>query len=279
MAYINGNRILNVQLHGGVGGNITVDDFMSNVSTNPVQNKVIKGYIDAQHSLLTTKLHNLDISVSALISRVDNCITFEEVTSVYDPESTAPVNGVAVAAACAEVESTQLKWKTVLNTTLTEEQAGVTFALIAIDDVESFANARQIKVYVSMPQESTLKANDFWFTIIIRDKDASIYNRHLIGGYNTAGSSKLNLESYTIVDVINAGVTGTSYKRSYTSVGILPNPHRTAPANSSTNAKIIAGGWHSASDFKKYPPYVQVNASTEAGVFRAGTKIYVEVLA
>ncbi len=46
---------------GGAGGSITVDDKMSDTSTNPVQNKVIKKYVD--DSIRTSILDSWEVPV------------------------------------------------------------------------------------------------------------------------------------------------------------------------------------------------------------------------
>ena len=49
---------------GGGGGGTTVDTSMSNTSTNAVQNKVIKQYVDGEVSSLNTAISNLSSAVS-----------------------------------------------------------------------------------------------------------------------------------------------------------------------------------------------------------------------
>lgn len=46
---------------GGAGGSITVDDEMSGTSTNPVQNKVVKKYVD--DSIRTAILESWEVPV------------------------------------------------------------------------------------------------------------------------------------------------------------------------------------------------------------------------
>lgn len=55
-------RVESLEAGGGGGGSITVDSVISDTSTNPVQNKIVKKYVDQEITTLTTSKQNKLIS-------------------------------------------------------------------------------------------------------------------------------------------------------------------------------------------------------------------------
>lgn len=166
------------------------------------------------------------------------------------------------------------EWKTVLDTTLTAEQGGVTSLLLALDDADAVANAKRIRLHISFPQAEALAVNKAWLSVNLQDKTASAYSLRLLGGYNVAASANTTLYSMAFVEISDFGLTNV-FKRSFVSVQQLPNPYYTASANSSANARIITGGYNSDS-MVKYPPYLNITIG-DVTAFKAGTKVFVEV--
>lgn len=80
MAYINGQKILNVEMTGLVN----IDTEMSDTSENPVQNKVVKEYVDEK------------------FNNADGGITIDQ---IYNPESENAQSGKAVADALGNIET------------------------------------------------------------------------------------------------------------------------------------------------------------------------------
>lgn len=166
------------------------------------------------------------------------------------------------------------EWKTVLDTTLTAEQGGVTSLLLALSDAEAVANARRMRLHIAFPQKEALAVNKAWLSVNLQDKTASAYSLRLLGGYNVAASANTTLYSMAFVEISDFGLTNV-FKRSFVSVQQLPNPHYTASANSSANARIITGGY-SSDLMVEYPPYLNITIGNVTA-FNAGTKVFVEV--
>lgn len=62
----------------GVGLDVNSDTAMSDNSTNPVQNKIIKGYVDSKVSALDTKTSNADSNLSSRIDALATRVTTNE---------------------------------------------------------------------------------------------------------------------------------------------------------------------------------------------------------
>lgn len=62
----------------GAGLDVNSDTAMSDNSTNPVQNKIIKGYVDGKVSALDTKTSNVDSNLSSRIDILTNRVTTNE---------------------------------------------------------------------------------------------------------------------------------------------------------------------------------------------------------
>lgn len=175
-----------------------------------------------------------------------------------------------------EVETLRKKteWTTVLDTTLTEEQGGVTSLLLALDNAELIAKARQIRVHVALPQAAAIAANKAYLSVMLQDKNGASYNLRLISGYNVAADANTTLYSTAAVEVSAFGLSST-HKRSFTSTHHLPHPHYNASANSAANARIISGGYPDGL-ISASQPYLKLTISTTTA-FNAGTKVFMEV--
>jgi hypothetical protein len=194
---------------------------------------------------------------------------------ILELESRADIHETELALkASTEYVNEKTEWKTVLNTTLTEEQGGVTSLLLALDDAEAVANARRMRLHIAFPQKEALAANKAWLSVTLQNKTASTYALRLLDGYNVAASANTTLYSMASVEISDFGLTN-NFKRSFVSVQQLPNPYYTASANSSANARIITGGYKSDS-MVEYPPYLNITIG-DVTAFNAGTKVFVEV--
>lgn len=93
MAYINGKQILNVE----VAGLVNIDDAMSDESTNPVQNKVAKQYVDNLCGFKTICAGALDATtggVAAIKAEITEDISkFREFNLCIEFKATAEMDG------------------------------------------------------------------------------------------------------------------------------------------------------------------------------------------
>ena len=166
----------------------------------------------------------------------------------------------------------ELKWKTLIDTTLTEEQGGVSEVLLYINK-EALANARQIRIAVSFPVAEEKAANSFWTSVKISDKNKTAYNLTVLGGYNSKGDANAVYFATAAIDVFDFNYGGTNV-RSFHSLAELPTPHYTASANTVKSASENVGGFP-VSLIEKNSPYL--NISTGTVLLEAGTHIFMEV--
>lgn len=169
------------------------------------------------------------------------------------------------------------KWKTLIDMTLTAEQAGSTGIKIEIPDYLSFANARKIRFAMSMPVGEALAANKAWARVRFKDFDGVAYDQAILAGYNKALTANSILYMTAAVDVFDFKYNET-YKRSFHSVFQLPNSHYTAPENSTTTASECTGAFprdYMLSD--AYHPYLSIVTGANQIPLSEGTHIFLEV--
>lgn len=168
------------------------------------------------------------------------------------------------------------KWKTLLDVTLIEEQSGVSELLLAIEDVESFVNARQIRIAMSFPVAEAKSANTFSTTIRISNKDKKRYNQTVLSGQNSNGSANSIFFTTAQIDMFNF-VYNSNFTKSYHSLMQLPTPHYNASANTVKAPMECNGGFY-IPNLINYPPYLNIFfGGTTPPVFEAGTHIFMEV--
>ena len=165
------------------------------------------------------------------------------------------------------------KWKTLIDTTLTEEQGGVSEVLLAIPNKSALINARQIRIAVSFPVAEEKAVNSFWTSVKISDKNKTAYNLTVLGGYNSKGDANAVYFATAAIDVFDFNYGGTNV-RSFHSLAELPTPHYNASANTVKSASENVGGFP-VNLIEKNSPYL--NISTGTALFEAGTHIFMEV--
>lgn len=216
-----------IEIEDGLGEEIIVDSEMSDTSENPVQNKVVKEYVD-------------------------------DLSDTYATKDELP------------------KWKTLIDVTLTEEQAGVSELLLAIEDVESFVNARQIRIAMSFPVTEEKAANSFWTSIRIKNATGGRYNQTVLSGNNSKGSANATYFTTVSMDMFNFAYNTTQTK-SYHSSMQLPTPHYMASANT-VKAPMVATAGFNPDTLRQYPPYLNIAFSGNTPpTFEAGAHIFMEV--
>ena len=190
-------------------------------------------------------------------------------------------NDIATTYATKEELADSKKWKTLLDVTLTEEQGGANEVLLAIEDVNAFADARQIRVFVSFPVVEAKAANAFWISVNLVDKTASKYNETLLTGRNKAGSENVIYYTTAQIDVFDfVENSNTANTRGYHSLVMLPTTwYASATANTVTAPSGVFGKFRTS--YLKNPtmsPYLRITlGDTAAPTFEAGTQIFMEV--
>lgn len=170
-----------------------------------------------------------------------------------------------------------LKWKTLLDVTLTEEQGGVASLMLAIDDAEALANAKRLRLFAFFSVAEAYAANKFYTTMVIRDADNTRYNSTMLAGYNVAGGENVKYFVMANVDISDIGFVSGSFTRTYHSIAVFPTPWYGTPTNNNVSTKHIAGGYP-AERIKKYQPYFELKVTTPDTVtFEEGTRIVLEV--
>ena len=192
--------------------------------------------------------------------------------SVYEGEDTGWSAWESIYVTKSELEDAT-KWKTLIDTTLTEEQGGVSEVLLAIPNKSALINARQIRIAVSFPVAEEKAANSFWTNVKISDKNKTAYNLTVLGGYNSKGDANAIYFATAAIDVFDFNCGGTNV-RSFHSLAELPTPHYNASANTVKSASENVGGFP-VSLIEKNSPYL--NISTGTALLEAGTHIFMEV--
>jgi len=239
--------------------------------------------VEMNMAILASTVDTVAMDSQIAMSMASNCIQREEVEQNFNPSGENPISGAGVGQAYFALEnmynelaSSQLKWRTIMNTTLTEAQGGTDSLLLELGNGDLLSKAKSIRVVVSFPVAEAKAANAFWTTVLLQDENKKTYSYALVSGYNVKGNANVTYVTTAAVDIFDYQYSNT-YKKGFHSIGHLPNPHFQAPANSNVAPKSILGGYNHTG-IKNYTPFLGITNS--AGVtFEAGTKVYVEVLA
>ena len=168
------------------------------------------------------------------------------------------------------------KWKTLIDTTLTEEQGGVSEILLAIEDVEAFLNARQIRIAMSFPVAEEKAASAFSTTIKICDRNRTAYSQTVLSGANSKGAANSTYFTTVSIDMFDFKYS-TNMTRSYHSLMQLPTPYYTKPANAVKAPMVVTSGFDIAR-LGTHPPHMIIILSGSAPpTFEAKTHIFMEV--
>jgi len=97
-------------------GGVKVDTAMSSSSTNPVQNKAVKSYVDSLNADLTSRIDDLDIAASNIENKVDTVTGENAITSTVTSTTGDPVVKTAKVA---------LKLDNTGNVTLSQSTSGL----------------------------------------------------------------------------------------------------------------------------------------------------------
>ena len=166
------------------------------------------------------------------------------------------------------------KWTTVLDVTLTAEQAGSSEVLLAIENYDIFKNARMIRTHVRYPCSEAKSANSIWTTAILQNEAANAYAITLMSGYNIACTAGANMDMTSVSYIYNFIGNNAGYK-TISSIMNKANPWWTAIGNSKTTAEALTGAYAANLISKEsYSPYLKV---TNGIAFEEGSKFFMEV--
>ena len=167
--------------------------------------------------------------------------------------------------------------KVVLDVTLTEAQAGANSVAVAIQDIDALVNAKRLFMQIRVPNKTAVAANKCWFTVLIADKNKSVYNSAVHTGYNLALSANKTVDIIANIFISTLQTQDRYY--SYQSVCQPANDHLSASANSKTNAVTINGiiALGVIKESASVPPYLHIASSDTGAIpFVAGTRFYME---
>ncbi len=166
------------------------------------------------------------------------------------------------------------KRKTLIDTTLTEEQGGVSEILLAIEDVEAFLNARQIRFAMSFPVAEAKAANAFITSVSIADSNHTSYNIIFLRGNNRVSSGDARFYTTASLDVLDFEYDSYLTK-SFFSLMSLPTPNYSTPANNITSATTHCIGGFPINAMRERNPYLRITISNVT--LEKGTHIFMEV--
>lgn len=248
----NADDNLSVRVDNLEGSSVVVDQTFSSTSENPQSGKAV-----------TEAIANLEEHIDYTFSNA----VLSKTDQTFDPTSANPQSGVAI--------EERLKSKVLLNTTLTEAQAGASAVSLAIPDWESLRKAKQWNIQIVFPYSGEYNANALSFGLVLHDSQKSAYNSIIASGRNVKFPSAYNLAYWNITSFNTTYQDGTGMLVS----NYLP-PHpwaRVSAANSSTT--LSGSNWlylnHCIT--AERPPYLELKNDSNF-VFEAGTRIYLEVV-
>ncbi len=178
----------------------------------------------------------------------------------YSPESENAQSGKAVAEGISEATG----WETLIDVTLTEEQAGVTQIKVEAD-AEKLMSFTQYFLWFEFNAPQELTTNSVWLSIKISDVNSAFYNNYLgsPAGPITAVTQGEKVYGYCQTIWTNSAIQSLS-----------TNLNKHTQANSRTNALYM----NSSVDDKKRMTYAQpyLHFDSNAMQFPVGTHIVLE---
>lgn len=239
-----------------------------------------KDLIDGESDVVADDINNIAHSVIEIEKNglgeeiiVDGEMSDTSENPVQNKVAKKYVDDLSYTYATKEELADSKKWKTLLDVTLTEEQAGANEIALAIEDVEAFINARQIRITASFPVAEEKAANAFWTAFRIADIDKTKYNYIVLAGNNSKGSANSTYFADCLMNMSEFKYAHPEQK-TYLALSTLPTPHYTATANTVKTPSVASGGLV-ASYMRVYSPYLYV--SVGAVTLEAGAHIFMEV--
>lgn len=190
-----------------------------------------------------------------------------EVEQTFNPTSTNPQSGKAVAEALANVGGGS--WKTLIDTTLSAEQAGVSTLYIEIPNgEEEFKKASQMQISVDI-----IPQNDFaqqTFECAVKNNGGGVYNSIFCWSGITADNAGVKLCFRALASLFKLDGTKRDFLCLYSA------PSKNIGNNGAGNATKILSSFE-FKNMPKNPPYLCLNFRGD-GLFAEGTKIRLEVM-
>jgi hypothetical protein len=185
------------------------------------------------------------------------------VDQTYTPESTNAQSGIAVAEA--------LKGKTLVDTTLTAEQAGTSVLFIEIPNWEILRNVSHIKTKVDIVPQSDLTKQAFECSIT--NNGGGTY-QDMFCWSEVSGSAGETLYYRGVTHIFDLD-SGIQDRREM--ISVYSPPTKLADGANTANGSIKAVSHLSFDSYTARPPYIRLYLRG-GGLFAEGTKIRLEVM-
>lgn len=163
------------------------------------------------------------------------------------------------------------KWKTLIDTELTEEQGGVSTVKIEIPDIEALKNATRIRTYVDIHAGENEIAQQS-VRIKIANYNSQAYGTHLCFSNATSKCGAGQTWKYRGTTEI---IPTNAYENAKTALTFYSIPNVNTGANAVNNATKIEGTFP-MTYINTHPPYLHIELGS-GGLMAAGTKIFMEV--
>lgn len=181
----------------------------------------------------------------------------------YSPESTNAQSGIAVAEA--------LKGKTLVDTTLTAEQAGTSVLFIEIPNWEILRNVSHIKTKVDIVPQSDLTKQVFECSIT--NNGGGAY-QDMFCWSEVSGSAGETIYYRGVTHIFDLD-SGIQDRREM--ISVYSPPTKWADGANTANNAIKCVSHLSFDSYNKFPPYIRLYLRG-GGLFAEGTKIRLEVM-
>lgn len=165
--------------------------------------------------------------------------------------------------------------RVLLDTTLTEEQAGASSVLLEIPNWQLFKKAKQWNFFLSHPYSGAYATGAINYRADIRDKNSVSYCFPIGFESNNAYSADYNIATWHTVtfnlcfdDGLGEIMTIQNKPTCWSRVSAYNTLNNARVTNSSRGINAIMS--------EGYPPYLEVKNSSNF-IFEAGTRIYLEV--
>lgn len=179
----------------GVGLDVNSDTAMSDNSTNPVQNKIVKGYVDSKVSALDTKTSNADSNLSSRIDALATRVTINE-GSIASNTSNIASNTSDITSIEGDITTINSK----INTTNSKVATNTSDISTLKSNVTSLSNTKADKNKVNtINNQSMLAGINMVIPIITVDATLDADSTNAI--QNAAVTTRFNATSESISDL------------------------------------------------------------------------------
>lgn len=157
------NKIENMVFPDGSGGTFNIDDKMSNTSTNPVQNKVAKAYVDAVASQAVKLMEEKDSALAREIEQflAANVVIKQEGKGLSSNDFTNEDKAKLDSSVTQDELQNYIKQKTFATVYDLVISADVNAIVIDKDLVTEIEKLKDFYISISLPKHETSQSGDF----------------------------------------------------------------------------------------------------------------------